>query len=40
LSDLAGADSHLDFNAFLSATAGGAAALVRRLMPVMAQPHR
>lgn len=36
LSDLAGADSHLDFNAFMSAAGGGAAALVRRLMPVIA----
>ncbi|MEM7444153.1 MAG: 5'-methylthioadenosine/adenosylhomocysteine nucleosidase [Pseudomonadota bacterium] len=36
LSDLAGSDSHLDFSAFVSATAGGAAALVRHLLPAVA----
>jgi len=36
LSDLAGAESHLDFNAFMSAAAGGAASLVRRLIPTIA----
>ena len=35
LSDLAGADSHLDFAAFLAATAEGAARVLRRVIPVL-----
>jgi len=35
VSDLAGADSHLDFLAFVDAVADGAAALVRRVLPVV-----
>ena len=35
LSDLAGADSHMDFPAFLHETAGVAAAIVRRIVPVL-----
>jgi len=35
LSDLAGAESHLDFAAFLPAAAGAAATVVRRLIPIM-----
>ena len=35
LSDLAGADSHMDFPAFLHETAGQAAAIVRRIVPVL-----
>ena len=35
LSDLAGADSHVDFPAFLHETAGMAAAIVRRIVPVL-----
>jgi adenosylhomocysteine nucleosidase len=36
LSDLAGADSHVDFPAFLSETAAVAAAIVRRILPAVA----
>lgn len=35
LSDLAGAESHLDFGAFLEEAAGGAAEVVRRILPVV-----
>lgn len=35
LSDLAGADSHMDIRTFLSITAGQAATVVRRIIPVM-----
>lgn len=35
LSDLAGADSHMDFPAFLHETAGAAAAIVRRIVPIL-----
>jgi adenosylhomocysteine nucleosidase len=35
LSDLAGADSHLDIMAFLHATAASAASVVRRILPVL-----
>lgn len=35
LSDLAGVDSHIDFNVFTSAVASGAAALVREVLPVI-----
>lgn len=35
LSDLAGADSHLDFQAFLAAAALTAAGVVRRIVPVL-----
>ena len=35
LSDLAGADSHMDFPAFLHETAGQAAGIVRRIVPVL-----
>lgn len=35
LSDLAGADSHMDFPAFLHETAGVAAAIVRSIVPVL-----
>ncbi len=35
LSDLAGEDSHMDFPAFLHETAGQAAAIVRRIAPVL-----
>ena len=35
LSDLAGADSHMDFPAFLHETAGQAAMIVRRIVPVL-----
>jgi adenosylhomocysteine nucleosidase len=35
LSDLAGAESHLDFAAFLPAAASAAATVVRRLIPIM-----
>lgn len=37
LSDLAGAESHLDFNTFMSAAAEGAASLVRHLMPAVVE---
>jgi adenosylhomocysteine nucleosidase len=37
LSDLAGADSHVDFPAFLAETAAAAAAIVRRIMPAVAR---
>jgi adenosylhomocysteine nucleosidase len=36
LSDLAGSDSHVDFKAFLPAAAAAAAAVVHRLIPVIA----
>lgn len=35
LSDLAGAESHMDIQTFLSVTAGQAATVVRRIIPVM-----
>ncbi len=35
LSDLAGGESHLDFPAFLAATAGSAAKVLRRIVPVL-----
>ena len=35
LSDLAGADSHMDIRTFLSITAGQAATVVRRIIPVV-----
>lgn len=35
LSDMAGAESHLDLPAFLGAAAAGAAAVVRRLLPAL-----
>ncbi len=35
LSDLAGAESHLDIRAFLHATAASAASVVRRILPVL-----
>ncbi len=35
LSDLAGADSHMDIRTFLSVTAGQAATVVRRIIPVL-----
>jgi adenosylhomocysteine nucleosidase len=35
LSDLAGADSHMDIRTFLSVTAGQAATVVRRILPVL-----
>ncbi len=35
LSDLAGAESHMDIRAFLSLTAGQAATVVRRIIPVI-----
>ncbi len=35
LSDLAGSDSHMDFPAFLHETAGQAAMIVRRIVPVL-----
>jgi adenosylhomocysteine nucleosidase len=35
LSDLAGAESHMDFGAFAEAAAAGAAALIRRLAPAV-----
>lgn len=37
LSDLAGAESHLDFPQFARAAAAGAAALVRHLLPLMSE---
>jgi adenosylhomocysteine nucleosidase len=37
LSDLAGADSHVDFRTFLPSAANAAAAVVRRLIPVLAE---
>lgn len=37
LSDLAGAESHMDFPLFARAAAAGAAALVQRLLPVMSE---
>jgi adenosylhomocysteine nucleosidase len=37
LSDLAGADSHIDFRTFLPLAANAAATVVRRLIPVLAQ---
>jgi len=38
LSDLAGSDSHIDFQAFLPAAAAAAATVVHRLIPVIAEP--
>jgi adenosylhomocysteine nucleosidase len=38
LSDLAGSDSHMDFQAFLPAAAAAAATVVHRLIPVIAGP--
>jgi adenosylhomocysteine nucleosidase len=35
LSDLAGADSHMDITTFLSVAAGQAATVVRRILPVL-----
>lgn len=35
LSDLAGAESHIDFDRFLSEAAGSAARIVRRILPVI-----
>ncbi len=35
LSDLAGAESHMDFHAFLNETATNAALLIRRLVPIV-----
>src|SRR5262249_22546453 len=37
LSDLAGADSHIDFRAFLPSAANAAATVVRRLIPVLVE---
>jgi adenosylhomocysteine nucleosidase len=37
LSDLAGAESHVDFRTFLPSASNAAAAVVRRLIPVLAQ---
>jgi len=35
LSDLAGGESHVDFPAFLAATAESAAQVLRRIVPVL-----
>ena len=40
LSDLAGAESHIDFTAFLPAAAGTAAIVVRRLIPLISSAAR